>query len=421
MFSNRERPEGRLLPKIRAAMPGPARPALALAAGLMPLLAAMPAQAELDFYGKLYPEVNHYRMKGATKADADVATIATRRSGTKDYSGETVESSNSRVGVRGDIPISPSFKAIFQAEATLPVDSGTKDSKFFNRDTFVGLASEQYGTIKLGLLDTVYKNMAEGASFLGVSSGNFVSISNIIARQGFGSSSASSFHVRRQNTIYYETPFFANFQVLAEYAVGEKTAAGAPSPWLASYAIQYNVDKLHLAVAQEIHHDFFGGSLNMPTAALRTTDGKTSNDMSTRFSAMYTFPTQTRVDVNYAITKFKEKGGDTGHFKRYKHDSWSIGLDQKVTNAWSLAAQYGAAEKGSCSLMGGASCDTDGLDGQMISVGARYKLNKGVSLFGLYSVLVNGHSAVYSNVGEAPAPTTGANIEQAAVGIIYAF
>ncbi|MGH8446093.1 MAG: porin [Solimonas sp.] len=395
---------------------------LALIAGAVPMLASLPVFADgVEFYGKLYPEFNHYRMKGATAEDAEVATIATKPSGTKDYSGETVESSNSRLGVRGDRDLRGGFKAIFQAEATLPVDSGVKSSTFFNRDTFVGLASEQYGTIKLGILDTVYKNMAETASFLGVSSGNFVSISNIIARQGFGNNAASSFHVRRQNTLYYETPFFGGFQSQMEYAVGEKTAEGAPEPWLASYAIQCNVKTLHLAVAQEIHHDFFGGSLNMPTAALRTTDGKSSNDISTRFTAMYTFPSRTRVDVNYAITEFKEKGGPDGHFKDYKHNTYSVGLDQKVGQWWSLAAQYGAAEKGSCQLMGNVECNTDGLDGQMISVGASYALAKGVAVFGLYSWMINGRSAVYSNVGEAPAPTTGADIEQAAIGLLYTF
>ena len=42
------------------------------------------------------------------------------------------------------------------------------------------------GRIKIGNFDTVYKEIGDSLSFLGVSSGNFVSNSNVLSKQGFG-------------------------------------------------------------------------------------------------------------------------------------------------------------------------------------------------------------------------------------------
>ena len=66
--------------------------------------------------------------------------------------------------------------------------------------------------MRLGSMDTVYKNLGDTLSFLGVSSGNFISTSNILSKPGIGSSSASSFHLRRANSIVYESPEFGGFQ-----------------------------------------------------------------------------------------------------------------------------------------------------------------------------------------------------------------
>lgn len=394
-----------------------------LAAALLLTCAAAPLAAqdfEFDFYGKLYPEVLRYEVTGATAEGVPVSDLAAAPTGAEDYAGTAAESSNSRIGLRGGLDLADTgLRAIFQLETTVPLDSGSKDGDFWDRDTFVGLETP-LGTLKFGVLDTVYKTMAEGASFLGVSSGNFVSISNIIARQGFGRGSASSFHLRRKDSLYYESPTRAGVQVLAQYAVGEKSEPDGPEPWLASYGVQYARGGFYAGLSHEIHSDFYGGTLGMPGAALRDTAGKSSRDESVRLTLRHSFPSDTRIDVNLARTRFRERGGATGHFASYEHDTWSIGLQQKLGD-WTLAAQHGSAGAGRCALVGVAECSADGLDGRMDSIGASYSLGKQVSVFALYSRLENGHSAVYSNLGDVPRATTGADIEQAALGISVGF
>lgn len=391
----------------------------ALCASLSPVTAHADSNTKFTFYGKLYPEVEGYQYKGSSKVGESVSTLSTPALGTENYSGGAFDSSNSRVGIRGLTKISDHLEISFQLESTVAIDSGIKSTSFWNRDTYIGLAGD-FGKLKAGLLNTVYKNLGSGLGFLGVDSGNFVSISNILAKQGFGTSSASSFHVRRGNSLYYESPEYAGLQGLVEYSVGEKTGPDSAEPWLASYGVKYEYDAFYISIAQEIHNDFFGGSLNMPTAAQRSTTDKSSTDKSTRLTLKYSFPTKTRVAVNYAHTTFAEHGGADGDFSHYRHNSYALIADQKI-GPWTLAAQYGGAEKGSCSLVGNATCDTDGLDGKLVSAGAAYSLAKGISIFALYSKLINGHSAVYSTTRDEPAGTPGADIQQIALGISYAF
>ena len=95
------------------------------------------------------------------------------------------------------------MEAFFQIESTIPLDAG--GGTFATRDSFVGL-SGGFGSVKLGNMDTVYKNVGDKLSFLGVSSGNFVSNSNLLSKLGFGTSSSGSFHLRRNNSVVYEAP-----------------------------------------------------------------------------------------------------------------------------------------------------------------------------------------------------------------------
>ena len=62
-----------------------------------------------------------------------------------------MESSNSRFGVRGHEKLGGGLKAVFQLETEFHVD--TNDSRFAQRDSFIGLAHDRWGTVKLGRFD----------------------------------------------------------------------------------------------------------------------------------------------------------------------------------------------------------------------------------------------------------------------------
>src|SRR5690242_15837921 len=128
----------------------------------------------IELYGKVYPEIVIPHGSGATDAGATVATFAGKPTGEDSIIRRTeMESSNSRLGVRGQERLGPDLKAIFQLETVFHVDSN--DSKFAQRDSFVGLAGKKWGDIKIGRMDTPFKKYGDELSFFGISSGNFLS------------------------------------------------------------------------------------------------------------------------------------------------------------------------------------------------------------------------------------------------------
>ncbi|HZV67009.1 MAG TPA: porin [Telluria sp.] len=395
----------------------------AIALGALGCCCALSAQAQsnVTIYGRLYPEIVNVNVSGATPKGQAVSTLAAAPTSAADVRATSEDSPNSRLGFRGAEDLGSGLKAIFQLEIGFGVDTGTNSStsSLFSRDTYVGLASN-YGTVKLGSMDTVYKNLGDTMSYLGISSGNFLSTSNILSKPGIGSSSASSFHLRRANSLVYESPEFAGgFQALFDYSLGE-VANDFQRQNVISTGLKYEAGPLYAAVAVERHYDLFGGSLNVPTALSNATNPLAhSRDEAIRWTAQYKFSDSTRVEANLANIKYNETGGTVGKFQEYKHRTWSIAGEQKIANV-TMIASYGAATAGSCALVGNAACNTDGLDGKMATVGAGYSFSKRTLVFAVYTYMGNGDSAVYNNYNNGK-PATGQDIKTFAVGIAHNF
>src|SRR5687767_9839166 len=159
----------------------------------------------VELYGKVYPEVYIPDSSGATAAGVATCTICTPAAGESAVVRRSmIEASNSRFGVRGHEKLGPNLKAIFQLETQFLVDQN--NTPFAARDSFVGLASN-WGTVKLGRMDTPFKEYGDDVSFLGVSSGNFMSTSTVYRHIGMGAqNNAARFHERRINAVQYESP-----------------------------------------------------------------------------------------------------------------------------------------------------------------------------------------------------------------------
>jgi predicted porin len=378
------------------------------------------AQSNVTVYGKLYPELVRANLSGATAKGAAVSTLSAAATGAPDVSTTSEDSPNSRLGFRGSENLGGNLKAIFQLEMGFGVDTGMNSSatSLFSRDTWIGLAGD-FGTVKLGSMDTVYKNLGDTLSFLGISSGNFMSTSNILSKPGIGTSSAASFHLRRGNSILYTTPTVGGFQGLFDYSLGEQ-AGDSKRQSVVSTGVTYKGGPLYAALAYERHYDLFGGSKNVLSTLRNDTNPLAhSQDNALRLTGQYKFGKETRAEVNIARMEYKETGGAVGKFQNYKHDSWSIAGEHKMGPVTAVAS-YGYATAGSCSLVGNVACNTNGLEGKMFNVGAGYSLSKRTMLFAVASYMGNGTSAVYTNY-ELGKPATGQDIKTAAVGLSHSF
>lgn len=371
----------------------------------------------LTLYGRLYPEVVWTRMSGATPVGAPVSTLAGKPTGEGFSNVVKMDSSNSRFGLRGEEPLGGGLKAIFQIEQDVFVDTG--GSLTATRDTFVGFESERYGELRLGRFDTVYKEIGDTLSFLGVSSGNFVSNSNLLSKQGFGTSSAGSFHLRRANSIRYTSPDYGGLQGLVQYSPDEAHTTSR-NAYLWSIGATYRNGPYYGALAFELHNDTFGGSRNVPSALSNTSDPNArARDTAVRATLEYRFSRHT-IEGNLAEMRYRERGGKSGRFESYRHTSGSVGVVSRWGDAWRTAVAYIHAGAGSCALFDDVPCSTSGLEGNQVSLGAAYYFSRRTYLFALYAKLWNGASAQYNNVDGIDVPP-GADPQQFALGITHNF
>jgi predicted porin len=393
---------------------------LTLAAGLAAASTAPAmAQSTVQIYGKLYPYVLNEHTSGPTAPGTPVSTLSgtpTLVDGTASVTG--LQAANSRLGFRGTEDLGGGMRANFQLEGVAAVDTG--GPFMFNRNTYVELAGG-FGSIKLGNHDTIFKEYGDTLGILGLSSGSFMSSSDVLRKTGFGTSSASSFHLRRANSVIYTTPEVQHVQFGVQTSTDE-VATGPHKPRLWSFGAHYDNGPLYVAIAHELHIDFYGGSANAP-AAMRNnaaTDPTHSQDRATEIVVEYRLNKQHRFEVDLVQKSYKEDATVAGRFQSYKNRSWLIGTENRWTEQWRTAANIVHATAGSCTRIATV-CVTDGLTGTKYTAAVGYDMSKRTMLFGAASTIKNGKSARYSNVELLGSPNPGGDIRQVALGISHNF
>jgi len=390
------------------------------------------ADSVVVLYGKVYPEIVRERGKDATPSSCTVAngclaTFAQAASGSGSIiSRNEMESSNSRFGVRGYEKLGGGWRTTWQLETQFLVDSN--NTAFAARDSWVGLQHAKFGTVKLGRFDTPFKEYGDDISFLGVSSGNFVSTSSVLRLFGIGQASAARFHERGVNAVQYESPDWPlNFKV--QYNTAETdTSARHRHFW--SFGVGYEWGNLKLLAGHEIHWDAFGLSSNVGTASMSNASiaSARSKDRASEVAIVYKLGIHD-LEADYEWHEWKEFGqpGTTpltalGKVGSYKNNSYLFNWQARWSPKWRTQVHYVHATAGECSrtfMLAAAPCITSGLDGTMVSVGAAYYFSRRTYLFFLWQQLKNGKSAVFASGSQSP--STGEDVTQVAVGMHTSF
>src|SRR5438309_5349418 len=360
------------------------RNAVAVAVGALFIAPAAQAQivfgndtiGTVQFYGKLYPEFIRATSSGATETGASVSTLASSPTGTTAGSRLAVDSQNSYLGFRGERKFgNTGLKGIWQIEQSVELDTGT--GVFSNRNSFLGLAGG-FGTVKLGNMDTIYKEYGQVEEIFGLTSGNFISPSNVLSQIGVGNSSTASFHLRAPNSIQYQTPEFQGFQAGLQYSPDEtKSDVGNPlNKDLWSMGVKWESGPLYLSAQYERHRDFFGGSNNVSSDLSNIgAAGAHSKDTGMRFSAAYKFGNH-RVAGDIARLKYEESGQAAGtKFVSYEHTNWAISFESSWGGPWRTAIEWVRGSQGTCRVTIG-DCSTAGLKSDLYGGGVAYDLDK---------------------------------------------
>jgi predicted porin len=400
---------------------------LALAMGTTLVAPAAMAQSSLQLYGKLYPYLLIESGSSPTAAGTPVSTLAAKPDGTKGIERTVgLTAGNSRLGFRGHEDLGAGLRALFQLEAQVHVDDGSgagaNGGLMFNRNTFVGLQG-RFGEVLLGNHDTIFKEYGDTLGILGLSSGTFMSSSDVLRKTGFGTSSSSSFHLRRANSIRYETPVMSGFTGGVQYSTNEQNTDIPPrSPAVLSLGVKWDNGPFYVALAHEIHHDLYGGSRNAPSALRNNgaTDPTRSNDSATQFTVEWRATKQHKFEFDAIRKEYNENAAVAGRFSSYNNMAYMLAMENRWTDKIRTAAHVVLARAGSCTRVA-ATCNTDGLEGKKFTVAAAYYLSKRTYLFTAVSRLVNGKSARFSNTDFGADANPGEDISQYAVGISHSF
>ena len=373
----------------------------------------------VELYGKVYPELVFPSSSGATNSNVTTCTICEPAAGTNAVIKRTeMESSNSRFGIRGHEKLGAGLKATWQLETQFLVDSN--NTAFAQRDSWVGLNHKAWGTVKLGRFDTPFKEYGDDISFLGVSSGNITSTSNVYRHIGFGGqNNAARFHERRVNAAQYESPDLGPFDFKVQYSTNENdTATRKPHVW--SAGAKYEIGPMTIFLAHEIHKDLFGLSLNSPTAMRNNTDQAVrSKDTATAIAFEFKFGRH-QFSIEGNEKKYDETGTSvTGRVRSYKNNAYLVAWDARWSDSWRTAAQYIRATKGKCTRVN-AVCNTDGLKGEQFGLGVSYYLSRRTYLFLMGTYIKNDFSATFNNSNQQDL-NPGEDITQVAVGIHTSF
>jgi hypothetical protein len=281
-------------------------------------------------------------------------------------------------------------------------------------------------------MDTPFKKYGNVLGFLGVNSGNIVTPSNVKDKAGFGTSSSSSFNLRRANAIDFASPtILGGVQSAVQYSIGNPTETGitvTPKrfPHVVSWAVKWEQGPFYAGFMQETHFDLFGGSNNSPAALSNAAvSNVNSKDTANQVVLVYKMGIHS-IEADITSKKYSESNVTAtaaGKFQEYKNTAYLLLLESRWSSTWRTAFSYVKASAGSCqqAITSNVACSTTGLDGNQISAGLAYFLDPSAYLFGLVARVTNGSSARYNNLALAPAPNPGEDIKNVAIGFAYTF
>ena len=392
--------------------------AVALAVGT---LFATPALAQVEIYGRIYPAWASFKASSATAVlPANVPVAGTGVDLKQRYS---VDAYNTRVGFRGRESLGGGMNAIWQIEQRVRIDDG--GSGFFaSRDSFLGLAGG-FGSIKLGIFDTIHNDYGNTTNFWGIKSGHFLSSTSVLTDSGLGGGGLG-FDARKPSSLKYETPEMGGFQAGLSYAPDELKGNNAAvnssaNQQLFAAAVKWSAGPLYLSAQYEQHNDFFDGSVTSGLATNATTPGASSKDTSMRVSARYSITPNHRLSGDIGRLEYTESGqAAAGRFDSFKKTVFQVGWEASWGGPWRTGLTYARAADGDCTLSGGAACSTSGLKATEIAAGVAYDFSKRTFLYTGFSRISQGALAQFDNWTNGT-PPRGSDITQWGVGVAHNF
>lgn len=345
--------------------------------------------------------------------------------GTQGLRTNKVSSNASRLGFRGREDLGDGLSALWQIEQTINLD-GTGTSTFANRNSFLGMKSEDMGTLLLGRYDSPYKFSTRKLDVFGLSLADNRSLLGGVA----GKSAWMQFDGRRTDTILYKSPKLAGFSLAAAYGFGGEAATVATQAKGSSWAMaaMYNVNGLHGALAYETHRVGSATTGTFAGNAAGSFAGAGSKESAWKLGLAYEYAA---FNLGLIYERTRDTLGGSGAAAPVAGCTIA-GQDCYGHSVWYLAGKYRFGSDalkfayGRAGQLAGTKAGSD-TGARQISVGYDHNMSKRTSLFALYTRLANGRginyglSTVTVTTGNTTAAGNGATLSGLSIGMKHSF
>jgi predicted porin len=395
-----------------------------------------------EIYGAIVPFLEYGRTTGASAPGTKGATQVTTYSAANQKGRFVLDPSTTNLGFRGGVEIAHDLAVVWQIESGLPVDGNASANTFASRNSQLGVTGS-WGTAFVGNWDTPYK-WGTNPIVNPVRAGIIPDYNGILHNPGFGvssvttqptranSSADAAWYRRAGNSIQYWMPSISGVSGRVTYSTDEgrtHRTATVPSirPQIFGATIAYDQGPIKLRYSYEAHLDYFGMSQLGGTAPSNT--NTSSTDQAHEVVVQYT----------HAAPGFDTRIAGVFEYLSYSNEDTTTNMAMTpVPNAYSRPAFYalidqsfgkhhiygafGQAFKGSCSIVSGMACSTDGLDANEAVLGYVYRFSKNTDFWLSAYRITNGASASYTTSPGLAGPTApGAAVEAVGIGMVYAF
>ena len=353
------------------------------------------AQSSVSVYGVADAAVESASAKGATTG-ADISLTRLRSQG-------------SYLGFRGTESLGGGLSAVFQLEGNYSIDTG--ESTFFNRDTFVGLRSSQWGGVTLGVNTTPMRALGNSLDLTPGGNTGIGAIQSMLSinRQSTGADN------RRTDSARYRSPTFNGFSFDAVYGFGEqRDAISGRNDNMLGAGVSYRNDKLMVGYAYDRQND-------SNRTGLAQNDGV---DTRHRLGAKYKVLPALELGAFYDTASSSGRFGPGAGTGKISKDTW--GLIGEWTSgqheAYAMFVKSDAVDCTGTTTGNGVACASAAdTDARMFTLGYNYNLSKRTMIRAAISRIDNGRAARYDFSNGTVGATAGADVTGYSIGLRHRF
>lgn len=274
-----------------------------------------------------------------------------------------VASNGSRLGWKGWETLGAGWKAVFLLEVSADgLDSGTAPGGSTligaGREGYVGMGSDEYGTVALGFFGQPYKT-ATGA--LDVFAGIIADYASIMGN----ANGVNLYDTSINNSVIYFVPKVRGFSGQLQYGFGEG-ADHKRDRW--GVSINYSHGPWYLAYAHAAHKQFNG----------------THQRSADKLAGSYVFNATTTLIAIYESLRSGEDGAAAA--RTSDHNAWYVGLIHKLGNTSLRLAHARASDSDGNLTHDGA---------RFVALGISHAFTRRTEVYGLYARMANEADGIY--------------------------